>query len=232
MDDQAATKPSWMNIPTEKREINKETIDTQTPDLKTLGHVFSCDNGALEEKMLELKRFPAVLGGQKHNGTYTLSSYTNRPSVPQMSVSVVAATDENLKVLQSGCLLITLKWRNCDVSHHESSLMAEWSSPSCRMLSAFFWSVFTCIIGPFVPFSMCVCEWVLTESLSKMADVLACVHPINVQLHHWFLLELFNTRTDILSSCVKTLEEGDSSSIMEGLTLWIGCTGLRGSNEL
>lgn len=30
-----------------------------------------------------------------------------------------------------------------------------------------------------------------------MADVLACVHPINVQLHHWFLLELFNTRMEI-----------------------------------
>lgn len=90
-----------MNIPTEKKEI-KEIVDTQTqdPDLKTLGGVcISCDNGALEKKMLELKRFPAMLGGQKHNGTFTLSSYTNRTSFPQMTVSVVVATDENRKFL-------------------------------------------------------------------------------------------------------------------------------------
>lgn len=101
-----------MNIPTEKREINKETIDTQTPDLKTLGRVFSCDNGALEEKMLELKRFPAVLGGQEHNGTFTLSRSTSRPSVPQMRVSVVAAADEKPKVLTA----IEKVWPSADHS--------------------------------------------------------------------------------------------------------------------
>lgn len=91
-----------MNIPIEKREIKKETIDTQTPDLKTLGRgcVF-LRQWCFGRENVGAERFPAVLGGQKHNGTFTLSSYTNRTSDPQMTVSVVAATDEKPKAPHS-----------------------------------------------------------------------------------------------------------------------------------